>query len=438
MVATAFVQMAYNLTDLFWLAKVDRIGLNSTEVLAGVGTAGFYLWLGVSVIFLAKIGTEVRVAQNAGAKNPKAVSQYATEGLRLVIVLSLIYGLLGFFGRETFIGFFNFQNPNVVNHASRYLSIVSLFIVFYSINPVFSGIYNGLGISIRSFLISSIGLVLNMILDPIFILHLGWGVDGAAIATVISQLMVTLTFIFFFLRKNRPTEIHLFKKIDFAKMKDIIKLSAPASLQSGLFTLFSIVIGIFVASFGYEASTTHRLGSQIEAIVWQIGSGFQVALSAFMGQNFGAKMFTRIKKGYFESSKILFVYGIVITVLMFVFAEQLIRIFSSDVLVVQYGTAYLKIQSISQVFMLFDIATAGAFQGLGQTKKPSIVGIMFNAMRIPLAYFLIKVWGLNGIWITISATAIMKGIVLYVWFRLDMRKIPKEDHLGMQHVLMNT
>ncbi|HOI46490.1 MAG TPA: MATE family efflux transporter [Bacilli bacterium] len=430
-VGTAFVQMAYNLTDLFWLGKVESIGLNSTEVLAGVGTVGFYLWLGVSVIFLAKIGTEIRVAQSAGAKDDHAISAYATEGLRLVVVLSLIYGLLGFFGRDLFIGFFNFQNDNVIQYAKSYMGIISLFIVFYSMNPVFSGIYNGLGSSFLPFIVSSIGLVLNMILDPIFILVLGWGVEGAAIATVVAQLVVTITFIILFISKHRPTKIILTKDINLSRLKEILKLSIPAALQSALFTIFSIVIGVFVASFGYEASTTHKLGSQIEQIAWQIGSGFQVALSAFMGQNIGAKLYSRIRKGYHEASKILLIYGGVVVVLMFVFAKQLIGIFSDDPIVIEYGTIYLQIQSISQVFMLFDIASAGAFQGIGQTTKPSIVGITFNALRIPMAYLLMGVWGLNGIWITISATATLKGIILYIWYRITLTKIPKVDAIVM-------
>jgi len=437
MVGTAFVQMAYNLTDLFWLGKVARIGLNATEVLAGVGTAGFYLWLGVSVIYLAKIGTEVRVAQSAGAKDDHAVSAYATEGLRLVFFLALLYGVAGFFGKDLFISLFNFQNDNVIQYARSYLGIISIFIVFYSLNPVFSGIYNGLGSSFLPFIISSIGLILNIILDPIFILVFKWGVEGAAIATVISQMAVTLTFIVMFISKQRPTKIILFKDVNVKRLKDIIKLSAPIALQSALFTMFSIVIGIFVASFGYEASTTHKLGSQIEAVAWQIGSGFQIALSAFMGQNIGAKIFSRIKKGYTEASKILLVYGLIVVILMFVFAENLIGIFSDDSIVIRYGTIYLQIQSISQIFMLFDIATSGAFQGLGQTSKPSVVGITFNALRIPLSWYLMKIWGLNGIWITISSTAILKGIVLYVWFNLYMKKIPQIDVLPGNELLVS-
>jgi putative MATE family efflux protein len=426
-VGTAFVQMAYNLTDLFWLGKVAYIGLDSTEVMAGVGTVGFYLWLGVSVIYLAKIGTEIRVAQSAGAKDDHAISAYATEGIRLVIVLSLIYGLLGFFGRDIFIGFFNFNNDNVIQYARSYMGILAIFIVFYSINPVFSGIYNGLGSSILPFFVSSIGLVLNMILDPIFILVLGWGVEGAAIATVVSQVVVTLTFIALFIGKHRPTKLILREKINLSRLKDILRLSIPASIQSALFTIFSIVIGVFVASFGYEAATTHKLGSQVEQIAWQIGSGFQIAMSAFMGQNIGARLYSRIRKGYHEASKILFVYGMIVVVVMYLLAAELIGIFTSDPLVIAYGTIYLQIQSISQIFMLFDIASAGAFQGIGQTTKPSIVGITFNALRIPMAYILMGIWGLNGIWITISATAIMKGIILYVWYLITLRRIPKED-----------
>ena len=433
---TSLVQMTYNLTDMFWVGKVGQMGLDPEEAIAGVGTAGFFPWFGFGLIFLAKIGTSVKVSHSAGANDQKELEKYANNGMILMFVLALLYTALGYFGKDLYVAMFNSTNANVVTYATDYLGIVSLFGTAYFMVNLFNGIYDGLGKTIYTFYITASGLILNIILDPVFILDkvtvfnmtfdgLGMGVRGAAIATGIAQSFILLTYLVVYISKARPVSINLSKYIDFNYIKTIIKVGFPVGIQSMIFTSISIVIGIMVTQFGENAMAVQRLGSQIEALAWMIASGFQVALAAFVGQNYGANNFSRVRQGYIASLKLLVPYGILINVILFVFARELMDLFLDDVAALDLGQRYLEILSISQLFMIIELGTAGAFNGLGKTKIPSLVGIGGNALRIPIGYWLSVSLGVYGIWWAVSFSSIVKGTLLTGLFIYYLVKITK-------------
>lgn len=419
---TSFVQMAYNLIDMIWVGKIG------TGAVAAVGTAGFFTWLANAFILIPKIGAEVGVAQSTGQNDVKEVKTYVKHSLQMVICLAILYGFIMIVFREGLIDFFNLGEEEIIKAAIDYLVIVSCGFVFYFINPVFTAIFNGYGDSKTPFIINSIGLVANLILDPLFIMGIGpfkgLGVVGAAIATVISQGIATLIFII----KARKTktifeDIHLFQKPDFLHIKQITKLGLPTALQSGLFSIIGMVLARIIANYGPTAIAVQKVGSQIEAISWMTAGGFQSAMSAFVGQNYGARKWERVFKGYYIGMIIVSVIGIFATALLFFGARPLFNIFIQEEEAIQYGIQYLKILSVSQLFMCIEITTAGAFNGLGKTIPPSIVGIVFNVLRIPAAIFLsATLLGLDGIWWAISISSIFKGIVLTLWYIVLIRK----------------
>lgn len=441
---TSLVQMAYNLTDMFWVGKVGSMGLDPEEAIASVGTAGFVPWFGFGIIMLAKIGTSVKVSHAAGENNVEKANQYGNNGIVLMFILAMIYTLVGFFGRHVYVSWFNFDNENIINYTVRYLGIISLFGTAYFMVNVFNGIYDGLGKTINAFYITASGLVLNIVLDPLFILEeiqvfnitingLGYGVTGAAIATGISQSFILLSYVVLYLSPLKPIQIHFRKYVNRTSMKEVFRIGAPIAIQSMIFTLISIVIGIMVAKYGKTPMAIQRLGSQIEALAWMIASGFQVALASFVGQNYGARNFDRIKQGYITSMRLLVPYGIVINLVLFVFARQLIGIFLDSPESLRVGQIYLEILSFSQLFMIIELATAGAFNGLGKTKFPSFVGIAGNALRIPVGYLLSISLGFAGIWWAVSISSVLKGSVLTGLFIYYLVKMTKQGGIFVEN-----
>ncbi|MEC9485125.1 MAG: MATE family efflux transporter [Candidatus Izemoplasma sp.] len=435
---TSLVQMTYNLTDMFWVGRVDSIGLSPTEAIAAVGTVGYYPWFGFGLILLAKIGTSVNISQMAGKNDLDGVRHAGNTGFIIISFFALLYMSFGLFFNDFYVGIFNLNNANVIIYAKDYMQIIAMFgFAFFYVN-LFNGVYDGLGKTINTLLVSGSGLLVNIILDPFFILEdfilfglpftgLAMGVKGAAIATVISQSFIFLIYIIIYVSPYRPFSLRPIKYFSKKMFKRIIRIGTPVGIQSMLFTSISIVIGVMVASYGEDVMATQRLGSQIEAVAWMIASGFQVALASFVGQNFGAMQYDRIKEGFKVAMRLLVPYGIIINIGMFVFAEEVFSIFIDELGTLKIGVLYLEILSISQLFMIVELGVAGAFNGLGKTMIPSGVGIVGNFLRIPGAALLSISLGYAGIWWAVSGSSILKGTILVIWFIFLLKKLGKPD-----------
>jgi Na+-driven multidrug efflux pump len=219
------------------------------------------------------------------------------------------------------------------------------------------------------------------------------------------------------------SDIHLLQNPDFIHIQRITRLGLPTALQSGFFSIIGMIIARIIAQCGPIPIAVQKVGSQIEAISWMTAGGFQTAMSTFTGQNFGAQKWDRVKRGFYIGMVIVSMFGIFATALLFFGARPLFSFFIKEQEAITYGIQYLKILAFSQLFMCIEITTAGAFNGLGKTIPPSIVGILFNALRIPCAIVLsATVLGLDGIWWAISITSVFKGLILTIWYVILLKK----------------
>ncbi len=442
----SIIQMAYNLTDMFWVARVDQLGFIPEQAVSAVGTVGFFPWFGFGLIMLAKIGTSVKISQAAGMNDLKLLEKIGNNGLILMFVLGLAYSLFGYFGAEMYVSWFNTGSANIDQFAIVYMKIISMFGLSLFMVNLFNGVFDGLGKTINTLAVTSIGLVLNIILDPIFILNeinilglkingLGMGVRGAAWATIIGQSSILIIYIIIYMSKYRPFKIHFVRNFDIRVLKEIFRIGIFVSIQSILFTTISMIIAKMVVSYGEAQMAVQRVGSQIEAVAWMIASGFQVALASFVGQNFGARQYQRIKDGFKTSMRLLVPYGILVNLLLFIFAEQLFSLFFTNPDTLMIGKTYLEILSISQLFMIVELATAGVFNGLGRTFYPSIVGVIGNLLRIPAAIILGASMGYAGIWWGVSMSSVLKGTVLVIWLIYFLRRLGKPNGIIFENKL---
>ncbi len=418
---TSFLQMAYNMTDMIWLGRVGG------KAVAAAGTAGFYMWLSFAFIIITKVGGEIKVSQSIGKKDFAESKDYAKTAIQLTVIISILYFIFVQVFKYPLISFFKIDDDYVVKEAVSYLNIVSYGFIFVFINPLLTGMFNSYGDSKTPFYLNTIGLIANMILDPVLILgYFGvkpMGVFGAGLATIIAQLVVTLAFLIYIFRtKTVFREIKLFSSINFLKTKEIFRLGVPAAMQSALFTAISMAIARIVSSYGALAIAAQKVGAQIESISWMTAGGFQGALAAFVGQNYGAKKEERIKKGYNISIKLISLIGLFATIILFVFAKEIFSFFIPEEETINFGVSYLKIMAYSQIFMCIELTTAGAFNGISKTMPPSIISISFNALRIPMAFYFAKYMGIDGIWWAITISSILKGLILYLWFAKKLKK----------------
>ena len=421
---TSLIQMSYNLTNMIW------VGALGSRAVTAIGTAGFYSWLAFAFIIIPKIGAEVGVAQSVGRKDVNEIKSYIRHSIQMNVVLAALYGVAMMVFRKQLIGFFNIQGDDIVSMATRYLFIISMGMIFFFLPPVLTSIFNGHGDSRTPFMINTIGLTVNLVLDPLLIFGIGpfpqMGVAGAAIATIFAQFVVSMVFIWVIRKKTDFfVGVHFLQKPDWNHIGKIVRLGIPVSLQSGIFTIIAMIIARILSRWGSTPIAVQSVGSQIESISWMMAGGFQTALSAFVGQNYGAKKWERIYKAYYTAIGIIAVMGIITSCLLIFFPGPIFSIFIREQKVIQEGIVYLRILGVSQLFMCLEITTAGAFNGLGKTVPPSIVGIMINAMRIPGALLLAMSLGLAGVWWSISLSSILKGVILTSWFILFLSRHPE-------------
>ena len=423
--ATSFVQMAYNMTNMVWLGHL------SSSAVAAVGTAGFFPWFGACIMMLAKVGAEVTVAQAMGRKDDERAALCAVSALQIACVLSFFYAVFTFIFARELVSFLGLQDGAVTDDAVRYLRIVTSGLIFINMNPVFSGIYNGAGNSRVPFAVSAVGLGFNMVLDPILIYGYGGvpalGVTGAAIATLSSQVIVSGIFVV--LLSGRATPIRNFNFLSRPSLPDlrrILKIGTPVGMHSALFTFYAILIARVIAHWGTVPIAVQKVGAQIEAISWMTASGFASALSAFVGQNLGAQKYSRIFNGFFVALAIMGTIGLGATLLLTHYAGPVFALFMPQADAMPCGTRYLQILGLSQLFMCIEITTSGAFNGMGRSLPPSLLGIVFNGLRVPGAMILSStaLLGLDGVWWSVSMSSVTKGVLLLGWFLLILFRHP--------------
>ena len=424
--ATSLLQMAYNMTDMIWIGKV---GSNSV---AAVGAAGMFVNLSAGLTAFLRVGAQVNAAQSYGAGNKELAARYARNALQIGVLVSLIYSVIVCTFKKPFISFFRFTNSEVIHDAETYLLIMAIFILFNILNPIFTAIITATGNSKTPFKISTVGLLINLVLDPVLIFGIGhikpMGVFGAAAATVFAQFIVFLLYVAY-MKKDEL----VFSKMNFKEplekelISKIVKIGLPSTIQAVMFNGISMTIGRIIASWGETAIAVQKVGIQVESISYMAAEGFAAATNSFIAQNYGAKQFERSKKGYTTALKVMMLWGAFTTCVLVFFAPQIFKIFISEPDVVLLGADYLRILGYSQLFMCIEILTAGAFSAYGKTTPPSVVSIIFTSMRIPMSIIFGKTsLGINGVWLSISLSSVFKGIILLSLFIAFMKKFQKE------------
>jgi putative MATE family efflux protein len=418
---TAFVQMAYHFVDMIW---IGRIG---TKAVAAVGVASFLIWLANSLSFIPKIGMGVLSSQAFGRGNKDQTAEILNNGYLQATLISIFYTFLVLAFKGNFIGFYKL-GTDVEIMANDYLFIVGIGMIFVFLNPVFSQSFHSMGDSSTPFRINSLGLVFNIIMDPILIFGRGifpkMGIKGAALATASAQGLVSLIFILK-MRKEKNVIGKSLEKFEFSGkwQKRIFKLGLPASILNAFHAVITIILNKFMADFGPRPVAVYSIGSQLESISWMTTEGCQVAISSLVAQNYGAEKIDRVLESTKAGLKLVASIGLVAGLILFVFRNNLFKIFvPDDPETIALGAKYLAILSLSQFFMSLEIGATGVFNGLSDTRTPALVSMILNFARIPISMLLMKNFLVLGVWMSMTISSILKGIIDYYLLKKKLKK----------------
>ena len=421
--ASSFLGTLYNITDMAW------IGLLGSKAVAGVGVGGMFTWLSQGLAAMARMGGQVQVAQCIGRGERDRAHGFAQAAVQLATLMGMAYAVISLLFTRQMVAFFQLTDPEAQTAALSYTKIACGLIVFSFLTLTMTGVYTAQGDSKTPFLANLIGLVTNMILDPVLILGPGpfpkLGVVGAAIATVTAQAIVMTMMILGVIiqkKENVLKGIRLTAKIPKEYLGGLCRIGIPTAIQGMAYCAISMVLTRMVSAYGAEAVATQRVGGQIESISWNTADGFAAALNAFIAQNYGAGKMDRVRKGYRASLWTVGIWGLLISLVFICFPQAIADIFFHEPKAVATAVGYLVIIGFSEAFMCVELTTVGALSGLGRTRLCSIISITFTSARIPLAIILGGLIGLSGIWWALSITSIIKGIIFTCTFLWITRK----------------
>lgn len=421
--ASSFLGTLYNITDMAW------IGLLGSKAVAGVGVGGMFTWLSQGLAAMARMGGQVQVAQCIGRGERDRAHGFAQAAVQLATLMGMAYAVISLVFTRQMVAFFQLTDPEAQTAALSYTKIACGLIVFSFLTLTMTGLYTAQGDSKTPFLANLIGLITNMILDPVLILGPGpfpkLGVVGAAIATVTAQAIVMTMMILGVIiqkKENVLKGIRLTAKIPKEYLGGLCRIGIPTAIQGMAYCAISMVLTRMVSAYGAEAVATQRVGGQIESISWNTADGFAAALNAFIAQNYGAGKMDRVRKGYRASLWTVGIWGLLISFVFICFPQAIADIFFHEPKAVATAVGYLVIIGFSEAFMCVELTTVGALSGLGRTRLCSIISITFTSARIPLAIILGGLIGLSGIWWALSVTSIIKGIIFTCTFLWITRK----------------
>ncbi|KNZ43228.1 MATE family efflux transporter [Acetobacterium bakii] len=397
-IISMLIQSMYNVVDSIFVAQIGE------EALTAVSLAFPIQILIISCFVGMGVGINSAIARRLGEGKKEEAANVAEHGFIIAVVLSVVLGIIGLFVSEGFIALFT-DNPLIISQGRDYLLIVTVFCFGSFVTQAAFATLQGSGEMIKPMIGQIIGAVCNIILDPILIFgFLGFpamGVKGAAIATVVGQMigMVYMLFVVFRGKKN-------FLKLDYKVfhyrhkiVKDIVVVGLPAAIMQGLGSVMITGYNFILASFGMSAVAVFGVYFKIQSFIFMPIFGLGQGAMPIFGFNFGAKNEARFK----ETLKVAIGAALVImtigTVLFWVFPEQIFMPFNASEEMLAIGINCFRSISIAFPLAGISIMISVSFQAIGKAYVSMIASFIRQmVVLLPVSYFFARIGGLDLVW----------------------------------------
>jgi len=410
-VAMMACHFSFNLIDSIWVGR-----LIGPAALASVSTAGFYIWVALSLGEMVEIGLIAVAARRHGEGHPERAARVAAAAVVYALLAGVGVSIVGWSAAGTMFRVMTVP-PEVATLGHAYLSTwllgAPLVFGFFAIEATF----RASGDTRTPFLMLAGSVGVSIALDPLLIAGVGpfprLGVEGAALASVMVRGGGFLLGLVIALRRG----LVRVAAPDWRAIPTIIRIGAPLSLAGVLLSIIYMWLTRFTSRFGTPALAALGVGHKMEGLGFIAISGFALAASALVGQNLGARQEARAR----EAVRLTVGYCLVVTVTTAVafllIPGRLVALFTHDAQVIKDGVLYLRVISFAQIGQSFELILEGALAGAGYTFWPQIVSTSLTAMRIPLGAWWSRGIGLLGIWLALSVTAISRGIAMIVFWK---------------------
>ena len=410
-VAMIACNFSFNLIDTIWVGR-----LIGPAALAAVSTAGFYVWVALNLGEMVEIGLTAVAARRHGERDPERAAQVAAAAVIFAVILGFVVAVVGLVVMDPMLRLMAVP-AEVAALGHEYLSTwllgCPLVFGFFAMEATF----RAAGDTRTPFLVLAGSVGVSIVLDPLLIAGVGpfprLGVEGAALASVMVRSVGFLVGFVIALRRN----LLRFAAPDWRAVPGVVRIGMPLALAGVLLSVIYMWLTRFTAQFGTPALAALGIGHKMEGLGFVAISGFSLAAGALVGQNLGARQEGRAR----EAVRLTVIYCLLVTVptaLAFLaIPAALVSLFTRDPEVIRDGVLYLRVIAFAQIGQSFELILEGALAGAGYTFWPQVVSTTLTASRIPLSAWWSRSFGLIGIWIALSATAIARGVAMILFWR---------------------
>lgn len=408
------LQQMYNAVDSIIVG--NYVGSNA---LAAVGAGASLIYLLIAFSLGASVGAGVIVSQYLGAKEKEGVHKAVHTAMTISIILGLILTAGGILFSRKLLVMMN-TPAEILDDAACYLRIYSCGLIFNVVYNMAAGILNAAGNSRRSLMYLAAAAVVNIFMDLLLIAGLKIGVAGAAIATNFSQAISCILALWFLFRVPADYRISLKSlRIHKAMALRIIQIGLPTGIQNMVISFSNILIQASINQYGATAVAGFSAYLKIDGFNILPVLSFSMAITTFIGQNYGAGKYDRMKKGMWVTLLMGIVYTVLTGILLLTFSGQIMRLFSEDVDVIAYGQTAMRYFCPFYWILAILHSLAGTVRGTGKSIPPMVVLLVSLCLfrivwiQLVLPYYT----SIEGIFILYPVSWLVGAalMILYTW-----------------------
>ncbi len=422
-IINSLIQTLYNLVDGIWVSKISSVHFAATAFVWPVNFLFISLGVGLSIA-----GTSL-LSQLIGGGNLKEAKKYSAQLMAVTLLSSVALTAIGYIISPTIIKLMG-ATGDLAQLGNTYLRITFLDLPFMFLFFNINSMMHAQGDTITPMLLSGASAIINVILDPIFIFTLDWGIAGAAWATLVSRATLAgVGFWMLFSEKNTVRPDFRNFRFDREVITEIVSVGLPSSIGQSGASLGFIVLNGFIGSYGTATIAAYAMVNRITSLVMQPAMGIGSALTTIVGQNLGANQMDRVHESFHKALRLTITIGIVGCLLLILFDKPIIAFFmqaKDDPSVIELALTYLFYISLSMPLMGIFSVFQGLFQGTGNTKYSMAMEVgrlWFVRLPMILLFKHFSSWGSTGIWFSMSFSNLV--VCLYGYWLYKRKKWQK-------------
>ena len=421
-IISMMITAIYNMADTFFVSQLG------TSASGAVGINFSIMTIIQALGFTIGMGSGSLTSRALGAQDYDTANRYCSSAIFFAFTMGTALAVVGLAFQKPLIVHLG-ATPTILPYAQDYARYILIGVPFMCTSFVMNNQLRFQGKAAFSMVGLTIGGLLNIALDPVFIFVLGWGISGAAIATLVSQCVSFSILLSVFVRKKSTTELslkHVARQGEtYAK---IIKNGLPSLFRQGMATIASILLNVAAGGYGDAAvagmSITNRVFMFLMSIAIGIGQGFQPVC----GMNFGARKMGRVKQAFFFTIKATSVIMLSFGAVFVAFAPQIVAAFRNDPDVIAVGALAMRCQCAALPLHALIFGTNMMLQTTGEAKAATFLSSLRQGLYfIPLILILPRVLGITGVQITQSISDVLTSLTSIPFAVAFFRKMRTTD-----------